>query len=497
MNEDNKKRRSAWRFRDIFRLPDFPGGIVAVILMLVSAAVLILFLGLLDILPARFMVLIVLMIAVADIGALVLFRFRRRSRVLHISGLVLAAVVILVSGISSFYVYSTYDTFSKVSGHLVQSEKFYVVVLKDGSFSTVDDISGKSVYVSKAESRTYKEARGKLVTRADVRYKESPDLISAGNKLVDSKGGRHDNILFVSKSNYKMICEEIDGFAKNTSVIYRTSVEVKSDDSSKKVNVTEDSYNIYISGIDVYGDIDQVSRSDVNMIVTVNPKTRTILLTSIPRDTYLPLHTYGAMDKLTHSGIYGIDETVSTVEDWLGVEMNYYVRINFSMLVKMVDAIGGIDVNSKYAFKSAVSDYKYSKGVNHLDGKAALYFARERKSFKDEDEQRIRNQQLVLKAMIDKISGSTALLTGYTDILDAVKGKMQTDLSDRDIAAMVKMQLADPAKWDIKTIALTGEDSYEYTYSMGQRELFVSIPDEAKAEKAKKAINMVMYPVEE
>ena len=497
MNEDNKKRRSAWRFRDIFRLPDFPGGIAAIILMLVSEAVLILFLGLLDILPARFMVLIVLMIAVADIGALVLFRFRRRSRVLHISGLVLAAVVILVSGISSFYVYSTYDTFSKVSGHLVQSEKFYVVVLKDGSFSTVDDISGKSVYVSKAESRTYKEARGKLVTRADVRYKESPDLISAGNKLVDSKGGRHDNILFVSKSNYKMICEEIDGFAKNTSVIYRTSVEVKSDDSSKKVNVTEDSYNIYISGIDVYGDIDQVSRSDVNMIVTVNPKTRTILLTSIPRDTYLPLHTYGAMDKLTHSGIYGIDETVSTVEDWLGVEMNYYVRINFSMLVKMVDAIGGIDVNSKYAFKSAVSDYRYSKGVNHLDGKAALYFARERKSFKDEDEQRIRNQQLVLKAMIDKISGSTALLTGYTDILDAVKGKMQTDLSDRDIAALVKMQLADPDKWDIKTIALTGEDSYEYTYSMGQRELFVSIPDEAKAEKAKKAINMVMYPVEE
>ena len=294
-----------------------------------------------------------------------------------------------------------------------------------------------------------------------------------------------------------MICEEIDGFAKNTNVIYGTSVEVKSDDSSKKVNVTEDSYNIYISGIDVYGDIDQVSRSDVNMIVTVNPKTRTILLTSIPRDTYLPLHTYGAMDKLTHSGIYGIDETVSTVEDWLGVEMNYYVRINFSMLVKMVDAIGGIDVNSQYAFKSAVSDYRYSKGVNHLDGKAALYFARERKSFKDEDEQRIRNQQLVLKAMVDKISGSTALLTGYTDILDAVKGKMQTDLSDRDIAALVKMQLADPDKWDIKTIVLTGEDSYEYTYSMGQRELFVSIPDEAKAEKAKKAINMVMYPVEE
>ena len=497
MNEDNKKRCSAWRFREIFRLPDFPCGIAAIILMLVSEAVLILFLGLLDILPARFMVLIVLMIAVVDIGTLVLFRLRRCSRVLHISGLVLAAVVILVSGISSFYVYSTYDTFSKVSGRLVQSEKFYVVVLKDGSFSTVDDISGKSVYVSKAESRTYKEARGKLVTRADVSYKESPDLVSAGNKLVDSKGGRHDNILFVSKSNYKMICEEIDGFAKNTNVIYRTSVEVKSDDSSKKVNVTEDSYNIYISGIDVYGDIDQVSRSDVNMIVTVNPKTRTILLTSIPRDTYLPLHTYGAMDKLTHSGIYGIDETVSTVEDWLGVEMNYYVRINFSMLVKMVDAIGGIDVNSKYAFKSAVSDYRYSKGVNHLDGKAALYFARERKSFKDEDEQRIRNQQLVLKAMIDKISGSTALLTGYTDILDAVKGKMQTDLSDRDIAALVKMQLADPDKWDIKTIALTGEDSYEYTYSMGQRELFVSIPDETKAEKAKKAINMVMYPVED
>lgn len=497
MNEDNKKKRSVMRVREFFRLPDSPGGIAAVILMLISEAVLILFLGLLNILPAEFMILIVLILAAADVVVLVLLRMRCRSRILHTAGLVLAAVVILVSSFSSFYIYRTYDTFSKVSGHLVQSEKFCVVVIKDGSFSTIDDISGKSVYVSKAESRTYKEAKGKLVTRADVSYRESSDLISAGNKLVDSEGARHDNIIFVSKSNYKMICEEIDGFSESTSVIYTISVEVKSDDSSDKVNVTEDSYNIYISGIDVYGDIDQVSRSDVNMIVTVNPKTKTILLTSIPRDTYLPLHTYGAMDKLTHSGIYGIDETVSTVEDWLGVEMNYYVRVNFSMFVKLVDAMGGIDVNSEYEFKSAVSDYRYSKGINNLDGKAALYFARERKSFEDEDEQRIKNQQQVLKAMIDKISGSTALLTGYTDLLDAVDGKVQTDLSDRDIAALVKMQLADHGRWDIKTIALTGKGSYEYTYSMGQRELFVSIPDKTKAEKAKKVINMVMYPVEE
>ena len=197
----------------------------------------------------------------------------------------------------------------------------------------------------------------------------------------------------------------------------------------ERTAVTEEPFNVCVTGIDIWGEIDQVSRSDVNMIVTVNPQTRTVMLTSVPRDSYVILHSFGQYDKLTHSGVWGVDETVTTLEDWLDIDIDYYVRVNFSMLVDIVNAIGGIDVYSDYAFKSAIHDCSYKKGWNHLNGKQALYFARERKAFKDQDQQRIKNQQKVMKACLKKVTSSRVLLTNYTKLLDAVDDEMQTDMS--------------------------------------------------------------------
>ena len=234
------------------------------------------------------------------------------------------------------------------------------------------------------------------------------------------------------------------------------------------------------------------------LLVTVNPQTKEILLTSIPRDAYVNLHSYNAMDKLTHSGIYGIDETVTTVEDWIGIEINYYVRANFSMVVGLVDSIGGITVKSKFAFKSKVSEYTYVVGENKMDGMAALFFARERSAFEDEDEERVRNQQLVLKAILNKMTRSEVILTNYTDIPNAVEGSMQTNMLQNEITALVKMQLKDMSKWTIKTVYIDGDDSMQGTYSMGPgRPLFVSTPKQESVEAAKKEIHAVMYPVKE
>lgn len=459
-----------------------------VFLMLVAA---------IDILPGKYMGALVALIIIVDVIALAAFAGGRNERLRRADGIAMTAVVVIGMGLCSYYLCNTYDTFSKISGEIVQVETFYVVAAKDGSYEAEEDIEKTTVYITDKETRTYKEAKGKLITEYDVQYKDAGDLSAAGHKLIDKYGRTQDNVIFVSRNNYELLCESIDDFKKKTKVIHRIPVQVKSNNQSKKVNVTEDSFNIYITGIDVFGDIDQVSRSDVNMIMTVNPKTREILLTSIPRDMYVPLHSFGALDKLTHSGIYGVDETINTVEDWMGIGINYYVRINFSMLVRIVNAIGGIDVDSEYAFKSAVSDYTYKKGINHLDGKAALYFARERKAFKAEDAQRVKNQQKVLKAMIKKVTGSAVLLTKYTDILNAVEGTMQTNLSDRDITSLVRMQLDKLGKWDIKTISVKGKGAYEYTYSMGMRELYVAIPVEKTVDRAVEEINSVMYPADD
>ena len=252
-------------------------------------------------------------------------------------------------------------------------------------------------------------------------------------------------------------------------------------------------FNLYISGIDSRNGIEETARSDVNMIVTVNPQNREILLTSMPRDSYVHLHMNGELDKLTHTGIYGIDETIQTVEDWMGIEIDYYARVDFQMLVNLVNAIGGIDVYSDYAFKSAVTDWTYKKGWNHCTGKKALYFARERKAFKGKDQQRIKNQQIVLKAIFKKITSSKILLLNYGDILKAVDGEMQTDMPMSMISELVRNQLETGDEWTIKRQTVKGKMDQKGTWSMGpNRPLDVCIINEESLNKCVNRINAMM-----
>ena len=252
-------------------------------------------------------------------------------------------------------------------------------------------------------------------------------------------------------------------------------------------------FNLYISGIDSRNGIEETARSDVNMIVTVCPQTRKILMTSMPRDSYVNLHMNGELDKLTHTGIYGIDETIQTVEDWMGIEIDYYARVDFQMLVNLVNAIGGIDVYSDYAFKSAVTDWTYEKGWNHCTGKKALYFARERKAFKGKDQQRIKNQQIVLKAIFKKITSSKTLLLNYGDILKAVDGEMQTDMPMSMISELVRNQLETGDEWTIKRQTVKGKMDQKGTWSMGpNRPLDVCIINEESLNKCVDRINAMM-----
>ncbi|MDO4485195.1 MAG: LCP family protein [Bacillota bacterium] len=464
----------------------------------------------LDILPGVYMAALAAVLIIIDVVTFLLMSNRSRTGKRRMAGGIALIVMVNLLIVCSYYLYSTYDTLQTISDEKSQTEQYHVIVLKDGSYEDISQIEGKTVYVIANKSKMYTEAREKLLSKVKVEYKEEPDCTTVGERLVKADGTASegdaaagpdastttstDEIIFISNTNYEMLCEENENYKKQTSILFSIPVEIKSNDTARRINVTEDPFNVYITGIDMWGDIDQVSRSDVNMIMTVNPQTREILLTSMPRDSYVELHSFGAMDKLTHSGIYGVEETISTVEDWMGVEINYYVRVNFSMLVDLVNAIGGIDVESDYAFKSKISKYKYVKGMNHLDGKGALYFARERKAFKAQDEQRIRNQQIVLEAMFKKITSSKVLLSSYTKLLDAVEGKMQTNLSDDDIYSLVKMQLGDMSSWTVKNVSVHGKGAYKTTYSMGNRELFVSLPKEESVKAAAEAIHDVMYP---
>ncbi|MCF0141214.1 MAG: LCP family protein [Mogibacterium sp.] len=266
--------------------------------------------------------------------------------------------------------------------------------------------------------------------------------------------------------------------------------------NENRVNVRTEPFNILISGIDQEGEISTPGLSDVNMLVTVNPKTGKILLTSVPRDYQIRIieddHVYG-YDKLTHTGSYGIDTTIAAVEDLLDVQVNYYVKVNFATVVKFVDAIGGVDVYSDYEFVPVkMPSWTVQQGMNHMNGSQALCFARERKAFNEGDVQRIKNQQAVFEAMFKKALSSKVLMLSYMNILDELTGYVEMNMSSGEIRSLVKMQIAKNIKWDIQKNNLTGHDRYMGTVSTGSTEVYVMGQDEDSVNDAKAKIQAVL-----
>ena len=212
------------------------------------------------------------------------------------------------------------------------------------------------------------------------------------------------------------------------------------------------------------------------MVLTINPNTKKILITSIPRDYYVTLHSKKEKDKLTHAGIYGIEESVTTIEDFLNIKINYYVKVNFSSLIQIVDTLDGVDVYSKYDFTS-IDNYHYKQGINYLKGEEALSFVRERKAFNDGDRMRIVNQAEMIKALVNKVT-NTSILTKYNSLLDVLGKSILTNLDMESITKFVKMQFDDNSNWEVINQSLEGADGLEYTYSYKGSKLYVMIPDE-------------------
>ena len=261
--------------------------------------------------------------------------------------------------------------------------------------------------------------------------------------------------------------------------------------------ITKEPFVVYLSGVDTRGDLTDKARSDVNIIAAVNPVTKQVVLINTPRDYYVDLAGTNSKDKLTHAGLYGVQTSMDTLGNLYGVDVQHYIRINFAGFINIIDALGGVDVYSDQAFTSVGSPGYYDpttfvEGWNHLDGKAALAFARERHAFKTGDVQRGINQMKVIDAMLNKIK-SPALLMGFSKIMDSAADCFVTSLSQNQISALVRMQLSDFAEWNIESYTVTGSSgSSTKCYSAKGQKLYVMKPDEASVAKAKEMIAAVM-----
>lgn len=261
--------------------------------------------------------------------------------------------------------------------------------------------------------------------------------------------------------------------------------------------VTEQPFNVYISGIDVYGDIDQESRSDVNLIATINPKENKILLTTTPRDYYVPIPgvSGGERDKLTHAGNYGVGTSMETLEELYNTEIPFYVRVNFTSVEEIVDVMGGVDVESELAFqtgKEAGEIVDVKEGKNHFNGKQALAFVRERKALAAGDNQRGKNQQALLTALIKKCM-SPMILRYANGMINSVAGNAETNLSESQIKSLIQMQIGGMKGWEIESVAASGDDSgKKYCYSYKGGPLYVTVPDEGSVEEIKNKMEKLM-----
>lgn len=416
---------------------------------------------------------------------------RNKGYALNIVFTVLAVVIIGVYAFAYNYINATMNFIGTMAEEVEETEEYYVITLNNGKFSKIEEADGKNMHIFSADE-DYSDIKADIATKAKVTYKNDESLVKLAEDILSGKS----YFALVSASQYSMIKDDNKDFESKTKIIYTinhkiSKKEEKVIDENSDKTTTNGVFNVYISGIDTSGNIGNVSRSDSNTLVTVNTNTHEVLLTSIPRDYYVTLHSKGAKDKLTHSGIYGISETVSTIEDLLDTEINYYVRVNFTTVIKLVDTLGGIDVESDYTFTSSDGP-SFVKGMNHMNGKQALAFSRERHSFVTGDNQRIKNQQKVIEAIINKVLNSTTLMTKYTSILSSLSGSFQTNISQDDISVLVKKQLQDMPSWKISMNSLSGSGASMATYSAGSQLLYVMVPNQASVTEAKDKINKVL-----
>ena len=419
-----------------------------------------------------------------------LFRKKVKKKPKKIST-IFALIFSVIFLAASFFIFKTFGIIDDMSEEY-KTYTYHVLVKNDSNYQEIGDISNKSLGYYNNNSNATKKALEKLGKTVQTENESYGNLDSLGSSLLNSE---NESILVEESQKTKLDNagnsnenSSLSGFNDKTRILYTFKVTVKVE--SKDVDVTKDVFNIYISGMDQYGEVSEISRSDVNMIITINPKTKQILMTNIPRDYYVQLHdTSGYKDKLTHAGNYGIETSITTIEDLLGIDINYYFKVNFSSLVNIIDALGGVDVYSEYDFQS-YNGYNFSKGYNNVDGKAGLSFVRERKTFTDGDNQRGKNQQAMIEAIFRKCT-SPSIITKYNSLLNSLKDSMITNMPMKSITKLAKMQLKDNASWTITSNSLTGTGSYDYTYTYPYQELYVMVPDEESISKTKEMISKV------
>ena len=482
-----RRRRNDW----------IPGAVITIIVIMLSVV----FMGLLamtKMIPTIYMLIIGIVLAViAAIIWLLVWHNRYTGR--FIGGTVLAVIMIAILAFGGFYINKTRSAISNISGETTEVTQMAVYVKNDDAADSVEATAGYTYGILSSLDRENTDGAVAHLNSefgTEVQTKEYAGLTELADGILNGEV----NAMLLN-SGYLSVYEDMDGYTDFSTKIKEVgTVDVEStiqsaEESTPIEPITTANggkvYTIYLSGIDTRGEMTAKSRSDVNIIATVNTDTHEILLVSTPRDYFVPLSiSGGAPDKLTHAGIYGIDVCMDTLGMMYDIDINYYFRFNFGGFVKVIDALGGITVNSDYDFDSKnILGYHFNKGENYVNGEQALIFARERYAFQEGDRQRGKNQMEVIRGVVKKAL-SPEILTSYSSILSSLDGCFGTNITYEEIAQILQQQLTNGGDWTIVSYSVNGTGATEKPYSMSQK-AYVMVPDYNTVDKAKSLMEKV------
>lgn len=478
-------------------------GIALSILLVVASFYLLYQLIKINVLPTKLLFLITIVFVLLDAIFALLLCYYTRAIVSKIICVVITLVLVFGSCIGGFYISKTGSLLTNITNVTKHAKNTVSVVVKQSSdIKNKSQLNGLSVGTlrtigTQGSSKALKELSKDGILMNQSEY----DSLSA--MLEAFYNGEVDAIIINESSRSQILdMESYADFDNNTRVVYQTSYKVENTDKANAVtDITSKPFNVLISGSDTRGGFDENGRSDVIMVATINPKTSTILLTSVPRDFYVTTACdaadgcmQGALDKITHTGIHGTNTTKRTVEQLLGIEINYTFKVGFDAVTELVDAVGGVDVTVApgYAVDHFACMYNLSvhEGVNHLNGEQALAFARERYAYTEGDRQRTKNQQLVLMGIVDKIT-SPSIVQNYSSIMDAMSNTFSTTMSSSEITDLIKYQINNNLKWKIEQYMVDGTGDTLMCAELGDA-ASVMVPNQSTVKIAKDKINAVL-----
>lgn len=485
-NRKNKRRRGRRRKNGISKTL----GIILIILQFVLSAVLVVNMLFFNVLPSTY-VLVLIGVLVILLGITLLTQLGARGK--GIGGKVFCIFICAILGTGSFYIGKVNNAFQKITNGGTRTNAMVVSVLKDNKANKIADAANYTFgvqYANGGDQTTSTISQIEKEIGSSIQTKEYGSLPEAAAALYS---GEVEAIIY--NAAQESVLEDVhDTFADDTKEIYKHNivVSVVSETGDESMN---DVFAVYLSGIDVYGEITEESRSDVNIVAVVNPKIHQILLVTTPRDYYVPIPgiSGGQEDKLTHAGIYGIQASMDTLSELYDIEIPFYGRVNFTSMINIVDALGGLDVESDQEFRTSQNSehvMDVQMGMNHFDGEEALAFCRERENLPDGDNDRGRHQQAVITAIIQKMM-SPSMLRAAPEIIDSVSEGIDTNFTTEQIQSLIKTQLRTGAKWNIYSVSAEGFGDKQLCYSSGDTLLYVTVPDKTSVANITNLINQV------